>query len=147
MNHRYSNKNEAIQLNRRGESFFDEGLYEEAFAEFSRAIEMDPDMADFHNNLGVCYWHMGEPVKALESLQKTLEIDPSSDDARQNIGNGRPLVLDADEGGKNAYRERYVPSGSSFENRCRAYTRDGCFLGVLWFNPEREWWQPEKVFL
>jgi len=85
MNHRYSNKNEAIQLNRRGESFFDEGLYEEAFAEFSRAIEMDPDMADFHNNLGVCYWHMGEPVKALESLQKTLEIDPSSDDARQNV--------------------------------------------------------------
>jgi len=31
--------------------------------------------------------------------------------------------------------------------RCRAYTLDGCFLGVLRFNSEKDEWQPEKVFL
>ncbi len=31
--------------------------------------------------------------------------------------------------------------------RHRAYTLDGCFLGVLVFNSEKDEWQPEKVFL
>lgn len=31
--------------------------------------------------------------------------------------------------------------------RYRAYTLDGCFLGVLVFNSEKDEWQPEKVFL
>jgi len=35
---------------------------------------------------------------------------------------------------------------ASFENRCRVYTSDGCFLGVLRFDPEKGQWQPEKVF-
>jgi len=39
-----------------------------------------------------------------------------------------------------------VPGVSSAGNHCRVYTPDGCFLGVLHFNPEREQWQPEKVF-
>lgn len=33
------------------------------------------------------------------------------------------------------------------ESRCRAYALDGCFLGVLRFNPESGRWQPEKVFV
>jgi tRNA pseudouridine55 synthase len=32
------------------------------------------------------------------------------------------------------------------KDRCRAYTLDGCFLGVLRFNSEKDEWQPEKVF-
>ncbi len=41
---------------------------------------------------------------------------------------------------------RSLPGDSSSENHCRVYTPDGCFLGVLRFDPEREQWQPEKVF-
>lgn len=33
------------------------------------------------------------------------------------------------------------------EKKCRAYSQDGCFLAVLCFNPERGWWQAEKVFI
>ena len=33
------------------------------------------------------------------------------------------------------------------DERCRAYTLDGCFLGVLRFNAANSHWQPEKVFL
>jgi len=35
---------------------------------------------------------------------------------------------------------------SPAEERCRAYTTDGCFIGLLRFNPESGQWQPEKVF-
>lgn len=55
--------------------------------------------------------------------------------AEEAIRNGRPLVL---AGGDNWQ----TPPGE----RCRAYTSDGLFLGVLRFNPEAGQWQPEKVF-
>ncbi len=70
-----------------------------------------------------------------------------SDEEGQAIRNGRPLVLKngaSDEG--SGYLKQPGPAWSSPDNRCRVYTADGCFLGVLRFNPEREQWQPEKVF-
>ena len=71
-----------------------------------------------------------------------------SDDDRQNMSNGRPLVLGNGDGGEGGgYREQYIPAGYSAEDRCRVYALDGSFLGVLRFNPERGHWQPEKVFL
>jgi tRNA pseudouridine55 synthase len=53
--------------------------------------------------------------------------------AEQNIRNGRPLTLAQDFGGE------------AMGNRCRVYTLDGCFLGVLRFNGGKAEWEPEKV--
>lgn len=70
-----------------------------------------------------------------------------SDDDRQNISNGRPLVLGNGDGGEGSgYLEQYIAAGSSCENRRRVYALDGHFLGVIRFNLERRQWQPEKVF-
>ena len=55
--------------------------------------------------------------------------------AEEDIRNGRSLVLGRDGGLKAAPPER-----------CRAYTSDGSFLGVLRFNSETGQWRPEKVF-
>jgi tRNA pseudouridine55 synthase len=57
------------------------------------------------------------------------------DDTGQLIRNGRFLDLKDDSGERADYL------------RCRVYTLDGYFLGVLRFSPERGQWQPEKVFL
>jgi len=71
-----------------------------------------------------------------------------NDDTGQDVRNGRPLVLgDGDEGKGSSYLQQPMPTGSSYENRCRAYALDGRFLGMLRFNSERGQWQPEKVFL
>ena len=56
-------------------------------------------------------------------------------DTSQNIKNGRPI----------GYIE--PPPSVWSSNHCRIYTHDGCFLGVLRFDPEKRQWQPEKVFL
>jgi hypothetical protein len=60
----------------------------------------------------------------------------------QVIRNGCSLAL---EDGDDSL-EQETPPLSLAKNRCRVYTDDGCFLGVLRFNPERRQWQPEKVF-
>lgn len=59
------------------------------------------------------------------------------DEASQLIRNGRPVALSSDNNNK---------EDRSYRRYCRAYTLDGCFLGVLRFNLERREWQPEKVF-
>ena len=70
------------------------------------------------------------------------------DDAAQRIKNGRPLILgDSDCGEKSGHLEQFTQSPSPSDSRCRAYDLDGCFLGVLRFNPERGQWQPEKVLI
>ena len=58
------------------------------------------------------------------------------DTAEKDIRNGRPLIFQRDDS---------LP-GSSYNDHCRVYTRDGCFLGVLYYNSESGQWQPEKVF-
>ena len=81
------------------------------------------------------YWqHFVYPIDIVLLHWTAMVVN---DDTGRVIRNGCPLVLDNDAG----------PASSSFENRCRVYTPDGCFLGVLRFNPERGQWQPEKVFL
>ncbi len=58
-----------------------------------------------------------------------------SEEQEPVLRNGGPLVLGD------------APDGTGFEGRCRAYSRDGCFLAVLSFNPESGQWRPEKVFV
>ncbi|MFC2072120.1 tRNA pseudouridine(55) synthase TruB [Chloroflexota bacterium] len=87
--------------------------------------------------------HFIYPIDSVLSHWPAMIVN---DDARQGISNGRSLVLGNGEGSEgNSYLEQHIPAGSSSENRCRVYALDGCFLGVLRFNPERGQWQPEKV--
>jgi len=70
-----------------------------------------------------------------------------SDAAGRTISNGVPLVLNNGDSGHGAgYLEHHSQASPNAEKRCRVYTGDGCFLGVLSFNPKKGQWQPEKVF-
>jgi len=51
--------------------------------------------------------------------------------AEEDIRKGRPVVFEGDD---------------SYGDRCRVYTRDGSFVGILRFSSETGQWQPEKVF-
>ncbi len=54
-----------------------------------------------------------------------------SDDTGELIRNGSPLTLE-------------LPPA---DDRCRAYTADGRFIGLLRLDPESGQWKPEKVFV
>ena len=85
------------------------------------------------------YWeHLVHPVDSVFSQWRAMIV---SDEQEQAIRNGRPVVLGGD-----VNVNRQALTESSFGDCCCAYTRDGCLLGVLRFNPEREHWQPVKVF-
>jgi len=96
------------------------------------AISM-PQLEDaFHQG----YWQ--QFVHPIDSVLLHWRAIVVSDDNASAIRKGAPVILENDDSDTEA---------SHAENRFRAYTLDGRFLGVLRFNPEAEKWQPEKVFL
>ena len=89
------------------------------------------------------YWqHFVYPIDVVLSSWTAVVV---SEATGQAIRNGRPVVFE--NGIKGIGHEQHSPASSSVENRCRIYTPDGCFLGVLRFNPEKGQWQPAKIFL
>lgn len=87
------------------------------------------------------YWqHFVHPVDTVLSHWGAIVVNKATEDI---IRKGGFPVLESGDGGKTNYLEQHRLT----ENRCRAYTLDGHFLGVLRFNAETQQWHPEKVFL
>ena len=60
-----------------------------AFRQFQRALSIDPDMYEAHNNLGLTYAHMGYIDKAVEHLEIANSLRPvgMADDQWEHITN------------------------------------------------------------
>ncbi len=87
------------------------------------------------------YWqHFVYPIDSVLLDWRVMVVSDATGDI---IRKGGSFALPGDTGRRVNHKE-HPPA---LIDRCRAYTIDGQFLGVLRFYPERERWQPEKVFL
>ncbi|MGI5816509.1 MAG: tetratricopeptide repeat protein [Armatimonadota bacterium] len=48
-----------------------------AAEQFQKVIELEPQFADAHANLAVCFVKLGRPDQALEHAERAIELDPS----------------------------------------------------------------------
>jgi len=64
-----------------GMEYYEQGKYDEAIAEFQRAIELDPDSSESHRNLGAAYLEQGKLDEAVASYEKAIELDPGFGEA------------------------------------------------------------------
>lgn len=60
--------------------------FEGAIADFSRAIELDPDRAETYNYRGTSYFWLKEFQKALADYNRAIELDPNLTLAYYNRG-------------------------------------------------------------
>jgi tetratricopeptide (TPR) repeat protein len=60
--------------------------YEQAVAEFTRAISLQPDMKEAHNYLGYCYRRLGKLVESLASYDRAIDLDPDFAQAHEYRG-------------------------------------------------------------
>ncbi len=60
----------------RGDEFANSGQYDLAIVEYTKAIELDPKVAEAYNNRGRAYIHKGQYDQAIADCNKALEIDP-----------------------------------------------------------------------
>lgn len=78
-------------------------------------------------------WH--RYIYPPDSVLLHMEAVTAGDETCRDIMNGRTVALET------------VGISTPQETRCRVYTPDGRFLGILRYIGENECWQPEKVFL
>jgi hypothetical protein len=76
-----------------------------------------------------------------DSVMSHLPALAASAEEELSIRHGRPFPYRGLDGGPETVGRPGI------ERRCRAYSLDGCFIGVLRFKSEKDEWQPEKVFL
>ncbi|MBV8278300.1 MAG: tetratricopeptide repeat protein [Verrucomicrobia bacterium] len=60
---------------------------DEAVAQYQRALEINPNDAEAHYNLGLVLFRNGQLDKAIAQYQKGLEINPNYVQAHNNLGN------------------------------------------------------------
>lgn len=67
--------NSPEQLSREADRHFQEGLFEQAAAEYARVLEQAPYNVDVYNNLGLTLHYVGRSQEAVEILEKGLAVD------------------------------------------------------------------------
>jgi len=68
----------------RGYELSQKGQDDQAIADFTKALEINPRDAAAYNNRGVAYSHQGQMDRALAEFTKALEINPRNADAYHN---------------------------------------------------------------
>jgi len=63
----------------------DEEFFELAIVAFQRALEIDPEFVEAHNNLGTLYALRGWNDQAREQWERSLQINPDQPEIRQDL--------------------------------------------------------------
>ena len=65
----------------KGQSFLEDGKFDEALDFFERALILNQDDPDLWNNKGIALRSMGRYEEAMECFNKSLKIDPRDKNA------------------------------------------------------------------
>jgi tetratricopeptide (TPR) repeat protein len=63
-----------------------QGLYDQAIAEYNQALLIEPNKVSAYNNRGVAYWGKGLHKKALADWTQALRLDPNLAAGYANMG-------------------------------------------------------------
>lgn len=74
-------------FNNLGNSYSSVGQKEQAFMELTRAVRINPSLAEARTNLGNLYLHRGEISQAIQEYQEALRILPDDSKTLNNLGN------------------------------------------------------------
>ena len=59
--------------------------YAEAFRDFEKVIQLNPDNADFYVSRGSAYKELGNYDLAIANFEKALELDPNNQTAKDTL--------------------------------------------------------------
>ena len=76
---------DAWSMNNLGLLYLEHGFVEDALAYLAKAVQMNENVAAFHNNLGMALEHQGRFVAAATAYKGALTADPGYKKATQNL--------------------------------------------------------------
>ncbi len=119
-------------------------MIDDAVASYRRALEIEPDYAEVHNNLGIALQNLGRLDEAMTSYSLALGIKPDYEQAHYNLGNvlkdlnrfddavtsyRRALEIKPD------YAEAHKKLGNVLQGLGRVYDAEARYLRALEFKP------------
>ena len=115
----------AMYYSNRGDSYLKNGNYDQAIAEYTQAIELDPSLTSFYYNRGLAYANKADYDNAISDFSQVIKMNPKDREAYFERGYNYSMkgdlelaiadytqVIQLDP--KNAYA--YNNRGLSFEN-------------------------------
>ena len=75
----------AIAHNNKGTVYFDLEKSDEAYASYTKALEINPEFTQAHMNMGHVHKWLGDGGKAIESYRKSISFDPEYADAQMAL--------------------------------------------------------------
>lgn len=78
--------NSLIALNNRAHIFVKKGKFDEAFADYKRALERDPDDVRVVNNLAMAYVKAGKTDEAFDAFQRAIDLNPGRAETHYSLG-------------------------------------------------------------
>jgi tetratricopeptide (TPR) repeat protein len=77
---------DSVSLNISGDAYYQDEDVDGAVREFQAALKLDPENANVHNSLGVCYGVQGSLEKALDAFKTVIDLDDDHFMAHYNAG-------------------------------------------------------------
>ena len=71
----------------RAETAFEQRLFDDTILDYSCALQLSPDTADYYNGRGNAYYWLQRDAEARADYQRVLELDPEAGYAYNNLAN------------------------------------------------------------
>ena len=101
--------------------------YKKSIEHYTRAIDLNPNLTEVYNNLGLIYEQKGDYQKAIENFDRAIDLNPDFAGAYSNLGLVYERKKDHEEAIKNFDRAIDLNPNdvAAYNNRGIAYGRKG----------------------
>ena len=69
-----------------GNLYFDAHRFDQAIPWYEQTLALRPDLVDVSTDLGVSYYYVDQPGRAVAQFERSLEVDPSHAKTHLNLG-------------------------------------------------------------
>ena len=119
------NPTDAVTRVQLANMYFDAGRFQEAAEWYEAALKIHPKDVNASTDLGIAYYYMNQPDKALAQFDTSLKIDPAHGKTLLNIGIVRAFGKSDLKGAAEAWEKLLQLAPSSEEARAARQALDG----------------------
>jgi cytochrome c-type biogenesis protein CcmH/NrfG len=108
-----------------GNMYFDAGRFQDAADWYEGALKIRPKAVDVSTDLGISYYYMNQPDRALAQFDRSLAVDPSHAKTLLNVGIVRAFGKQDLKGAAEVWQKILVVAPSSEEAAAARQALDG----------------------
>ena len=105
--------------------YFDSGRFPDAARWYEEALRLEPRNPDVSTDLGIAYYYMNQPDRALEQFERSLKVDPKHSKTLLNLGVVRAFAKQDLKGAADAWQQIVDMAPDSPEARAARQALEG----------------------